>query len=488
MGHGQLGAVAHQIGRLFGAGTVAASTEWQLLHRYLDRRDEVAFGAIVARHGPMVLGVCRRTLGPGSPDVDDAFQATFLILARKAETLGEHDPIGHWLHGVARRVALRARSAAARRRLLERSAAPPGIAAPDDDGPGRREQAAMIDEELARLPRKYRAPVVLCYLEGSTHDEAARQLGWPVGTVKGRLARARAILKTRLARRGLAPAAVAALVAPAADAVATLAVPAALLESTIRITMASPAPGVVPAAVASLLAGSFATMFLSKMKAAGAILLTLGTGAAVLAYQGAKAPDDKTKANPNRAAQEMPAKVAPAPARPTEASTPLASWTTMPTEPPDDSPKTKAILAKLDERVSMNFSNDTPLDDIKKYIEQSTQDEKAGLPTGIPIYVDPKGMQEADKTMASTISISLEGVPLKTTLDLALKQLNLAYRVKDGLLIISSPARHNLASPLHLLLQKAERGELTRDQYNQLIEMLKLRDTVRSLADERSFQ
>jgi len=104
----------------------------------------------------------------------------------------------------------------------------------------------------------------------------------------------------------------------------------------------------------------------------------------------------------------------------------------------DRDEKTKAILAKLNERISMNFGNDTPLDDVVKYIQQSTQDEAAGLPTGIPIYVDPQGLQDADKTLASTVSIALEGIPLKTTLRLLLKQLNLTYTVKDGLLTITS--------------------------------------------------
>ncbi len=104
----------------------------------------------------------------------------------------------------------------------------------------------------------------------------------------------------------------------------------------------------------------------------------------------------------------------------------------------DRDDKTKAILSKLNERISMNFPGDTPLEDVKKYIEQSTQDEAAGLPTGIPIYVDPQGLQDADKTMASTVTINLEGIPLKTTLRLLLKQLGLTYTVKDGLLTITS--------------------------------------------------
>ncbi len=481
---GQLGAAGEQVRRLFGAGTVAVCDEWQLLHRYLDRRDEVAFEAIVMRHGPMVRGVCRRVLGD-SPDVDDAFQATFLILARKGSTLGEYDPVGHWLHGVAYRVALRARSAAARRRSRERSVAPLGIS-PDADESARRELGAVVQEELARLPSKYRAPVVLCYLEGLTHEEAGRQLGWPVGTIKGRLSRARDILKGRLTRRGVASAVATAAISGVPDAGA--AVPAALLRSTMQAAMAGRAAGMVPAAVAALMAGSLTTMFLHKMKTLGAILLLLGTGGVILAYQGSGGPGGRPKPaqsgeGPVYPAPAYPAKIV-SQAPPSSVSEPSVTWMTPPFDAPDESPKSKAILAKLDERISMNFPNDTPLEDVKKYIEQSTQDKAAGLPVGIPIYVDPQGLQDADKTMASTVAISLKGVALKTTLTLLLKQLNLGYQVKDGLLIIQSLNPEDQETPITILRGKSERGELTRDGYKQLIEMLKLRNEVRQLGAE----
>ena len=467
MGRGQFGPVVHQLRHLFAGNSIAGVSEWQLLHRYLDRRDEVAFEAIVSRHGPMVLGVCRRVLGDAR-DVEDAFQATFLILARKGGTLGEGDPVGHWLYGVAYRVALRARASAARRRALERSATPPDEVAMVDD-PARRELGAVVDEELARLPSKYRAPIVLCYLEGSTHEEAARQLGWPVGTVKGRLARAKDLLKGRLSRRGVAPTSGAVLVALVRESRA--AVPSALLKLTLRAAMAGPSAGMVPAAVTALVAGSLATMFLNKLKAAGAILLVLGTGAAVMAYQATKGAGKA----PTKPATIKPEATPPSTA---DVSDWVAGWPSL-TSHPDESPETKAILGILDDPVSMHFPTDTPLEDVLKYIQESTK--ASNRPTGIPIYVDPNALQDSDKTMASTIAINLEGLPLKITLKLALKQLGLWYRVEDGLLIIDSYNSETPTTPLRIMEEKAMRGELTREQYRQLIETLKLRNEVGGL-------
>jgi RNA polymerase sigma factor (sigma-70 family) len=412
-------------------------------------------------------------------DVEDAFQATFLILARKGRTLGEGDPVGHWLYGVACRVAMRARTSAARRRLREHPGRPPEVATVDD--PGRRELGAVIDQELARLPSKYRAPVVLCYLEGLTHEEAGRQLGWPLGTVKGRLARARDLLRGRLARRGVAPSA-----GPAAVVLARAwrsAVPSSLLESTIKAAMAGPSAGMVPGAVASLVAGSLTTMFLNKLKVGGALLLVLGTGAAVMAFQASKGP---AKSRTLEIPKTGEAKAAPAPSSSSaEVADWDAGWPSVVVQS-DQSPGSAAIRLKLDERIAMSFPNDTPLGDVKRYIEQATQDHGAGLPNGIPIYVDPQGLQDTDKTMASTVSINLEGIPLRTTLELALRQLGLTYRVKDGLLIIESANIDHQGTPFNILEGKAMRGELTREQYKQLIEMLKLRNEIEKLINPPS--
>src|SRR5262249_51919994 len=154
------------------------------------------------RHGPMVHGICRRLLGDG-PDAEDAFQATFLVLVRKADSLRGYGSLGGWLHGVAVRVARKARVAAARRAFHEAQGTPMS-ARGDFAAVEWRDLRPVLDEELGRLPEKYRAPLVLCYLQGKTHEEAARALGCPNGTVYGRLARARARLRTRLLRRGVA--------------------------------------------------------------------------------------------------------------------------------------------------------------------------------------------------------------------------------------------------------------------------------------------
>ncbi|HKB03941.1 MAG TPA: RNA polymerase sigma factor, partial [Gemmataceae bacterium] len=173
----------------------------ELLERFVLRRDEVAFEAILHRHGPLVFGVCRRLLDVH--DAEDAFQATFLVLARRAGHIARPSFLGNWLYGVAFRVAARARKTAGRRQMTERPDCELTAAARADDLADP-DVAPVLHEEVRRLPDKYRAPVVLCYLEGKTNEEAAGRLRWPVGTVKTRPDKAREVLRTRLARRGIA--------------------------------------------------------------------------------------------------------------------------------------------------------------------------------------------------------------------------------------------------------------------------------------------
>ena len=204
------GIVLRQLDRLFGEGTLTGLGDGQLLERYLTRRDEDAFEALVDLHGPMVLGLCRRMLRDPR-DIEDAFQATFLVLVRKAPAIRDRNLLSNWLYGVAFRVARRARTRTLRRRDRETTVGDAGWSRRGRRLPDRLEVDPMLDQELSRLPEKYRVPLILCYLRGQTHDQAAAELRCPVGTVRSRLARGRDLLRKRLTRRGFAPTAMAAL-------------------------------------------------------------------------------------------------------------------------------------------------------------------------------------------------------------------------------------------------------------------------------------
>jgi RNA polymerase sigma factor (sigma-70 family) len=267
-----------------------ALTDRQLLDCFLSRRDEAAFAALVQRHGPMVFAVCRRVLG-NRHDAEDAFQAAFLVLVRKAASLRARELLGNWLYGVAYRTALKARVMAARRQARERRAAVRAAAVAPAGGPGE-ELLPLLDRELSRLPEKYRAAVVLCELEGRSRREAAGLLKVPEGTVSSRLAKARKLLAARLARYGLAPAG-AALAALAAAGGASAGVPPALLTGTARSALLIAggqvaAAGLVPAEVAVLTEGVLKTMLLAKVKTTAAVVLSvvvLGLGTGGLVYR-----------------------------------------------------------------------------------------------------------------------------------------------------------------------------------------------------------
>jgi HlyD family secretion protein len=259
--------------------SVVGLSDAELLVRFADRPGdaaEAAFEAIVARHGPMVLGTCRGVLRHSS-DADDAFQATFLVLVRKARSVRVADSLGPWLYGVARRVATkaRARSDRARGRSAPLEVEP---AAPEVAG-DRVELLAALDEEVSRLPERYRAPVVLCHLEGLSHAEAADRLRWPVGTVSGRLSRARDLLRDRLARRGLAPTAgsmVATLAAEGACAAVPEPLAAATVRSAVRLSMGgAPQAGAVSASALSLMSAVLRAAVAVKLKVAAAVLLAI---------------------------------------------------------------------------------------------------------------------------------------------------------------------------------------------------------------------
>ncbi len=190
---------------LWSEGALGSLGDGDLLARFVAHRGdaaEAAFAVLVERHAPMVFLVCRQMLGD-EHDAQDASQATFLVLAKKARSIKKPEALGSWLHGVALRVSAKAKVAAARRRSHERRGGE--MAARFDSEWTLSEPCPELHEEIDRLPERYRLPVVLCYLEGLTHDQAAQQLGWPLGTVESRLARARDRLRERLTRRGAMP-------------------------------------------------------------------------------------------------------------------------------------------------------------------------------------------------------------------------------------------------------------------------------------------
>jgi RNA polymerase sigma factor (sigma-70 family) len=253
-------------------------TDGQLLDRYVTTGDAATFETLVRRHGPMVLGVCQRLL-PNPHDAEDAFQATFLVLVRKATTITPSDAVGSWLYGVAYRAAQKIRVGAARRRSKEVQVAQ--MPEPTTVAEGLwHDVLPLLDHELALLPEKYRLPIVLCDLEGRTRKEAARQLGWPEGTVAGRLASARKMLAKRLARHGL-PLSEGVLAAVLSESGTQAAVPLTLVIATVRAATG----GVVQAGVFSVAEGVVRAMFLSNLKLPGLVLvafIAVAAGAALV--------------------------------------------------------------------------------------------------------------------------------------------------------------------------------------------------------------
>lgn len=294
--------------RLLASGPADAENDAQLLRRFVTGSDESAFAELLRRHGPMVMGVCRRVL-KDCHDAEDAFQATFLVLVRKGKSMQQWGSLGNWLHTVAFRLSLRMESSKLRAEPIAGDDVP-APAEPDDDV--WRDLRPVLDSALERLPAKYRLPLVLCYFEGKTNDEAASQLGWPAGTVKCRLARGRDMLRRRLRKSNFAMG-VAALdnLLPSRSPAA---VPAVLAESTVKtvsawlrqLPTAPMAPGwQASQRVLELSERMVQAMFLKKLKFAAALLVAVGVLAALsggivaqssgVGQKGSKEPPDAPK-------------------------------------------------------------------------------------------------------------------------------------------------------------------------------------------------
>ena len=277
-----LGAALRQIDRLFADGVVTGLSDAQLLDRFVGRHDVTAFEAIVARHGPMVLSVCRGILRDPN-DAEDAFQAVFLVLVKKAGSIRGRVILGGWLYRVAHCAAFEANRAAARRREHERRAGAMAAFMPPSGGPSVPDDLLpALHEEIARLPEKYRLPVVLCDLEGLPQAQAAGQLRWSERTLRRRLAEARDRLKGRLTRRGLSPDDAALGAVFLREARAAVPPPGATRPSARRLHTIDPslAAGTVSAAARSLTQEVLRTMLVRKLTIAAAALL----GAGMLAW------------------------------------------------------------------------------------------------------------------------------------------------------------------------------------------------------------
>ncbi|OAI54352.1 hypothetical protein AYO44_03525 [Planctomycetaceae bacterium SCGC AG-212-F19] len=300
MPQGQLGSLLRHIRRLIGGAEGADAPDALLLRQFVEHGDEAAFTALVQRHGPLVMGLCRRVL-PDAHEAEDAFQAVFMILAKRAAAIRRPEALASWLYGVAYRVAARARAGYRKRATRESqvTAMPGTDPSPDErvsreadplSEANRRELRGVIDEELNRLPEKYRLPMILCYLEGKSNEEAAQQLRWTKGTVSGQLARGRDLLRHRLARRGVALSAGAVVAALGASA-GLAAVTPALVETTVQGALlfnAGKAVGTGAAAAATLAQTTLHGMFLAKVKVAAAVLagvMVLGSAGGLVAYQ-----------------------------------------------------------------------------------------------------------------------------------------------------------------------------------------------------------
>jgi len=314
MNKGPTGAV-RQLDRLFRLGTVGGMTDPQLLEQFIAADDEsaaLAFEAIVERHGPMVLRVCRLVLHDAHA-AEDAFQATFLVLARRARTLGSRELLCNWLYGVAARTARKARAIAARQRARDREVAchrPVAVVEPPRDG-SVQDLERVLHEEIDRLPRPYRSAVVVCYLEGMSQSQAARELRMAESTIRGRLARARRMLDQRLTRRGVTLSAGLLAIGTTANASAPRlpgATAQAMAHAALQFVKRGKAmPGAVSATAQGIANGVHSTMWFSPLKSVAAMMIAVGllAGGAALVVQPAVEAQHPNKPSRDADAPEM---------------------------------------------------------------------------------------------------------------------------------------------------------------------------------------
>ncbi len=400
---------------LFRVGTLGSLSDGELLDCFLAGRDasgHEAFRILVERHGPMVLGLCRSVVR--EPHLaEDAFQATFLVLVQHGRSIRRRDTIGPWLHGVATRVARRARRRTAVRHSRERPI-DGEIPAKDGnlaacDGPAADQ---IVHDEITRLPESLKGPLVLCCLEGLSYDAAAGRLGVTEPTLRGRLHRARKRLASRLQQRGLDI--TTALVPLEPASVATLAVPRALAAATIEFSnrwstvskLIAGAP-VVPAPIAYLAQGVIKTMLLQSIKIPAVVaLVSAGVlGTVALAQQGQE---------PAGGAPAAPGQAQPAAPTPKEIEQEVArKEQRLAKEALRLGELTEKIAERLNVVVNAEIPKDATLDAIIRLIKDQTSDPPRFY--GIPIYINPAGLAELRLTMEAPVTIQPAHVTVRTS-------------------------------------------------------------------------
>ncbi|MFI5455142.1 MAG: RNA polymerase sigma factor [Isosphaerales bacterium] len=421
---------------LYSAGALGTKTDGELLECFRTDRGpagQEAFRILVERYGPMVLGLCRSRVRD-SHEAEDAFQATFLVLVRRADSIRRRDTIGPWLHGVATRVARRAFNRTIRRRKRELSGVA-DLACRDSSSPDGPACEQVIQDEIARLPESFRAPLVLCCLLGLSYDLAARQLGLSEPALRGRLHRARKQLAARLRARGIASSVIGPAIEP--FRVALPALPSSLVDSTVRFSMRwwvlnglLDGATAIPVTITALSEGAIKSMIFQAYKLPAIVALTavglLGT--VVLAQQGKNAagngPSSPVK-NASSAPQD----------RPTEAA------------PQEQRPRALDIDRRTQVREQLSFlidaklsGRDATLEKLLKHIKAETSRIK---PPGLPIYVSPAGLGECHISMSQPIGeLDLKQKPVSAVLDSALYHSGLSYYVAgDGFVCIDSRTR-----------------------------------------------
>ena len=348
MANRSLHPLLHYLRRLkSGKAGDSALDDMHLLHRFLTQRDESAFTTLVQRYGAMVWGLCARRLGE-TPEAEDAFQATFLVLVRKAASLRGPQQLGPWLYGVAYRTALKLQGQRARRAARE-TPLPEQIVDKHSESIGS-DLGPVLDEEINRLPTKYRLPVLLCYLQGLSSEEAAQRLGCAKGTVFSRLSRARDLLRRRLVRRGVDVSAGVLAAVLADNAVLRAAPPLALREITIRASLllaAGTTGQTLSATLAALVEGVVRSMFLSKVKFIAIVVLTVviaGAGTGFLGYRSdAQTPSSKSSSPVNQHQSRA------------EAPAPAIAKAEAPVQPNPNVPAQNHVVSRLREQLSQEI-------------------------------------------------------------------------------------------------------------------------------------